>query len=143
MIREAVAADIPRLVEMGRRFIRESSYRGRIAINGNALKRLMVRLIETPASAVFVSELDGRVIGMVGVHLYGHPMSEELVAGEAFWWVEPEARGGGLKLLRRAESWAKNMGAVHMQVIAPNDRVARAYKARGYDKLEEHYQRSL
>jgi len=35
------------------------------------------------------------------------------------------------------------MGAVRMQVIAPNDRVARAYKARGYDKLEEHYQRNL
>jgi len=143
MIREAVAADIPRLVEMGRRFIRESSYRGRIAMNPRALKRLMEGLVGLPNGAVFVAPEVGKINGMIGVHIYNHPMSDELVAAELFWWVEPEARGVGLKLLKRAERWAENMGASRMQVVAPNERVASIYQRRGFSKLEVQYERNL
>ena len=143
MIREAVAADIPRLVEMGRRFIRESSYRGRIGINPNALRQLMGKMVGLPSGVVFVSENDGKAIGMVGVHVYDHPMSGELFANELFWWVEPEERGCGMKLKKRAEAWARAMGAVRIQMTAPNDRIAQVYRASGYYKLEELYQRDL
>ncbi len=143
MIREAIAADIPRLVEMGRRFIRESSYRGRIAMNPHALKRLMEGLVALPSGAVFVTPDTGKITGMIGVHIYNHPMSDELVAAELFWWVEPEARGCGVKLLKRAERWASNMGASRLQVVAPNDRVASLYQRRGFAKLEVQYERSL
>jgi GNAT superfamily N-acetyltransferase len=81
------------------------------------------------------------MVGMIGVHIFNHPMSGEKIGCEAFWWVEPEARGGGLGLLKRGEAWLKAMGAKRIQMIAPNERVARLYRRRGYSKTEEHYQK--
>ena len=143
MIRNATHADISRLVEMGGRFIASSHYSKHFADNVLARHVLMGRLIEQPDGALFVSEKDGAVVGMIGVWAYQHPCSGDRVGGEVFWWVEPEARGCGIELLRRAERWADDMGCVCFQMIAPDDKVARLYRRLGYTKLEETYQRDL
>lgn len=143
MIREARLSDIPRLVEMGGRFIRASSYSGRFADNAKARRDLMTRLIEHDDGALFVAEKDGAVVGMIGICAYQHPWSGERIGGEVFWWVEPTARGCGMKLLHRAEQWAGDAGCVRFQMIAPSQKVARAYQRLGYAKLEECYQRDI
>jgi GNAT superfamily N-acetyltransferase len=63
--------------------------------------------------------------------------------GEVFWWVEPEHRGEGVKLLREAEKRAKHAGAQTMQMIAPTDKVAGLYQRFGYEFVEAAYQKSL
>ena len=143
MIRNATHADIPRLVEMGGRFIASSSYCGHFANNANARRDLMDRLMNHPDGALFVSEKEGALVGMIGVYAYRHPWSGERIGGEVFWWVEPEARGCGMELLYRAEQWADDAGCVRLQMIAPNEKVARAYRRLGYAKIEECYQRDL
>ena len=143
MIRRAAVQDIPRLVAMGGRFVASSSYRGRMANDAAAQERLMRWLIDKEDGALFVAEQGGRVTGMIGVAAYMHPWAGEWIAGELFWWVEPEARGPGLALLRCAERWAKAKGCVRMQMIAPNERVGRAYEALGYAELETSYQKDL
>lgn len=143
MIRDATLADISVLVDMGGRFIHSTSYFGRFANNANARRELMERLIDHPDGALFVSEKDGIVVGMIGVYAYQHPWSGERIGGEVFWWVDPEARGCGMQLLRRAEKWADEAGCVRFQMIAPNDKVARVYKHLGYAKIEECYQRDI
>ena len=92
-----------------------------------------------------VLETGGRVVGMIGLAVLPHFMSGELVASELFWWVEPEARRGtgGVRLLRRAESWARSTQAVRMQMIAPTAHVAKFYQALGYVPMEVAYQGSL
>ena len=42
---------------------------------------------------------DGAIVGMLGFIIHDHFISGEKVAGEVFWWMEPEHRGDGLKLL--------------------------------------------
>jgi len=144
MIRDATHADIPRLVEMGGRFIASSQYGKFFADNATARRDLMARLIDHPDGALFGSEKDGALVGMIGVYAYQHPWSGERIGGEVFWWVEPEARGRrGMKLRRRAEQWAADAGCVRFQMIAPNEKVARAYRRLGYAKLEECYQRDI
>ena len=145
MIREATVDDVPSLVEMGARFIAETVYRNHVAINPRALANLMLMLIDSSGGAVFVSELDGKPVGMIGAQVYPHPMSMEFIGAELFWWVEPDARGkgSGIKLLKKAEEWADERGAVRMQMIAPNDKVGRVYAALGYTKIEEQYQRDI
>lgn len=143
MIREATAADVPRIVAMGRRFLLETSYRGVIEDNPAQMEVLACQLLESPVGVLLVSETCGELTGMLGAFLFDHPISGERLATEIFWWVEPEHRGHGIRLLRRAEAWAKSNGAAKLQMIAPTPAVARIYEALHYAPIETAYQRTL
>jgi GNAT superfamily N-acetyltransferase len=141
MIRLAVASDVPRLVEMGQRFRKESEYHRHYPDNPEQLAKLTAQLIA--CDGALLCERAGQIVGMFGYVLYPHLLSGELVAAEVCWWVEPEHRGEGIKLLREAEKLAQARGAQQMQMIAPNDKVANLYQRLGYVFVEAAYQRSL
>ena len=111
MIREASLADIPRLVEMGCRFISESSYKHHMAENPEQMKNLAEQIISNPKGKILVSEKDVKLTGMLALILFPHYISAELIAIEVFWWVDPEAREGrtGLKLMRKAEEFEREV----------------------------------
>jgi GNAT superfamily N-acetyltransferase len=141
MIRLATESDVPRLVEMGLRFRRESDYS--LHLGENPVKMAALARNLAAAESILVSERDGRLVGMFGYIVFPHFMSGEITAGEVFWWVEPEHRGDGVKLLRAAEIRARAGGATRMQMIAPNERVAGLYRRLKYDFVEATYQRGL
>jgi len=128
---------------MGRRFVEETPYRSIMAQDDDAVRACMTGLLTTPEAGLFVAENAGLVVGMIAVLVFGHPLSGERIASELFWWVEPEHRGGGIRLMKRAETWAQRRGAVKMQMIAPTEQVGRVYEALGYTRIEEVYQRAL
>lgn len=141
MIRNAILSDIPRIVEMGQRFRSESSYDKYVADNAQQMKDLVELLISK--NGLIVSERDGRVVGMLGFMIYSHFISGQLTAGEVFWWANPEYHGEGIKLLIEMKKRAKLAGAVNMQMIAPNRKVAHFYERIGYGFVESTYQLSL
>jgi len=141
MIRLACAADVPRLVELGLRFRRESEYNAHLSENAEKMAELATQLAER--ECLVVSERGGRLVGMLGYVIFSHFLSGETVSGEVFWYVEPEFRGEGLKLLRAAEERSKQAGARWMQMIAPNERVAAVYERLSYKYVESAYQRAL
>lgn len=141
MIRVATESDIPRLLEMAQRFHRESEYREHLGANAEKMEQLGRQLIAN--NGVLIAEQDGKIVGMIGYYIYPHFISGEIIAGEVFWWVEPEHRGEGKALLAEAESRARSAGATKMQMIAPNDRVGELYRRLGYNFVESTYQRSL
>lgn len=143
MIREATADDIPRLVDMGRRFLTETVYAGRVLVNPAAMARTLRLLLESDAGALFVSEQDGTVTGMIGLLVFEHPITGERAAQELFWWVEPEHRGYGIRLLKRGEQWAAAVGAQHLHMIAPTAAVGQLYERLGYGYLEAAYQKAM
>jgi GNAT superfamily N-acetyltransferase len=139
-IRPATLADVPRLVAMGCAQIAES-YAGTVAADPTQVETTVTSLVTQPNAACFVAEEDGAVVGMIGVvgsvsHCSGLP-----TAGEVMWWMEPDARGGGRALWKRAERWAAETGARSIQMMAPatNPRVGRLYERRGYTALETTY----
>lgn len=134
-------ADLPRLVEMGKRFRASSSYRDFIPENTDAMVQTATKLISF--GTVYVSQSGSKVNGMIGFLLFDHPLSGEKTASEIFWWVEPEARGTGLRLLNAMKRSAKASGAVKMQMIAPSPEVAAIYELLKFQKIETHYQKSL
>jgi GNAT superfamily N-acetyltransferase len=141
MIRTATEHDMERLIEMGERFIAETPYRD---LTSAKPERMMETLIQTMTTGVvLVSEAQGAITGMIGVVAYDHPYSGELTGFDAFWWVEPEHRGHGVRLMRAAETWARDQGAVKMQMVAPSPRVELLYQRLGYTAIETAYQRSL
>lgn len=143
MIRRAVEGDIPRLIEMGQRFVEETPYRDLIAIDPDRLSATVRYVLASENGVVLVSGSDASITGMIALTAYDHPYSGERTAFELVWWVEPEARGDGVRLLRAAEEWAREQGAKHMQMVAPNAKVGRLYSRLGYAPVETSYQRSL
>lgn len=142
-IRPAIRADVPRLVAMARAQL-AATYGDAVADNPGQLEATVTLLVTTPAGAVFVADLDGAVVGMIGLVIAPHHCSGLLTAGEVMWWLDPAARGGGRALLARAERWAAEAGARVIQMTAPagdqGDRVGRLYTRRGYRAIETSYQ---
>lgn len=141
-IRKATPDDIPGLVEMGERMWAATPYASLIAKNTEQMRTLLLQLMGG-SGAVLVAEHGKQIVGMLGMVVFSHPISAELTGGELFWWVEPEARGVGVSLLRAGQRFAEDAGAVKMQMVAPTQDVERLYSKLGYSKVETTYQREL
>ena len=137
VIRPATVDDVPRIVEMGVAFLRASPYHDVLAENRTQMAALATQLLTT--GTVLVADEGGALFGMIGLIASPHFLSGEMYAGEVFWWVEPGRRGAGLRLWRAAEAWATAQGAVTLQMIAPDDRVATLYERRGYQPLDRSF----
>lgn len=143
MIRRATTDDAPRLLEMGQRFAAETEYRDLISVRSKPLETAILSILGNPDGATFVSGTDATLTGMIALLAYDHPFSGERTAFEVVWWVDPESRGDGLRLLRAAEGWARGQGIAKMQMVAPNERIGALYRRLGYAPVETSYQRSL
>ena len=140
--RPATAADIPALVTLGVQFLTTSEYAPHCPPDAGAITAMFETVI--PRGGVFVAEQDGQVVGMIGLLIAPHLYSGQLVANELFWFVDPEARGtAGLRLLAQAEQWARDQGAVRLHMVAPNGRVGRLYRRRGFRFLEAEFGKAL
>lgn len=141
-LRMATLDDLPKIAAMGLRFI-QAHYSQHLAQTPEQIDRIVTKLIEEATASVWVSEVEGDVVGMLGAFTYDHPISAERMAVEMFWWVDPEHRGAQVPWLDTLETWAREQGATRIQMIAPNDKVGRYYQHRGYTAVETSFQRSL
>ena len=143
MIRAATPEDADRVVEMGQHFVSKTEYKSFIDYNPERVKEIISKLLEQDNAVIFVSGSDASLTGMIAVVIYDHMWSGQPTAGELFWWVEPEARRDGVRLLRAAEDWARHKRVEKMQMIAPNRKVGQFYERCGYVPVESTYQRNL
>ena len=84
-----------------------------------------------------------RIIGMLGAFGTLSPYSAEPVAMELFWYVEPESRGGGVRMMRAAEQWAREIGATKFISVSHTKKVTKFLRRAGYDDMETHLIRNL
>jgi GNAT superfamily N-acetyltransferase len=143
MIRMATEADVDAIVAMGRRFLASTIYRDLIAESPEQMQRLAEMFVRDTDKVTLVAEQDRKIVGMLLVLVHTHFVSGERMAGEVAWWVEPEYRGCGLKLLKAAEQWAREQGAVKFSMVAPSEDVECLYQRLGFTKVETAYQRTL
>jgi GNAT superfamily N-acetyltransferase len=145
MIREAIESEIPRIVEMGSRSLKEGPYKDHVGDNPEQTAKLAFDVITGKTGRVLVAEEEGRLIGLLGFVIFPHYFSGELTAGELMWYVEPEFRQSltAVCLLRAAERKAREMGAKRMQFTAPTTEVGEAYRALGYKPIETSFQKEL
>lgn len=143
MIRPAVASDVGRIFEMGARFVASTAYRELLALDRDKTIDTLLGVLESPKGVMLVAAHDERLTGMIGLVLTDHLYSGEPSAYELFWWVEPEARGDGVRLLRAAELEVRKRGAMTCYMISPNERVGKLYDRLGYRRIESSYMRRL
>ena len=144
-LREATGADVPQLQTMFETFVASTQYARYVGHDPAYSTGLIERLIANRDGVIFAAVRNERVIGMLGLILFQHPMSGERVASEVFWWLDPAQRGYGGFLLRRGEKWARVHGARRLSLMAPADkpRVGEIYTALGYEQVEVTYQKDL
>jgi RimJ/RimL family protein N-acetyltransferase len=143
VIRTALLADVPRIVEMGRQFLAASPYSQWYADAPEKMRDLAVGLIQQAGSTILVVDDGPQVIGMIGLTVFAHPISGERMATEHFWWMDEAHRGAGVDLLQAAEAWAKRQGATSLQMMAPNKLVARYYRMAGFEQVETIHQKRI
>jgi GNAT superfamily N-acetyltransferase len=144
-IRVAEPTDIPRIVEMGSRSLREGPYKDLVGDNPEQTSQLARSVIEMDNGTVLVSEEDGKLTGVLAFVIFPHYFSGEKTAGELIWYVEPEYRQSftAIALLRAAERLARTAGAKRMQFTAPTVAVGEAYQSLGYKPVEVSFQKAL
>lgn len=125
--------DIPRLIEMGRRFHAASGLA--MGFDPQAVEGFLTGLIER--GAVFATARGA--IGGMAISPYCDPQWK--IAVELFWWAE----GDGLRLLRAFEGWAREIGAdeVRMTSLAALPRADRLLRFVGYAPAEISYTRAV
>jgi predicted N-acetyltransferase YhbS len=143
-IRPATADDVPSVVRLAESFVAHTEYASHITLDPGHVAHLAESLIADSDGVVFVAEQQDAIVGMLALKAFTHPMSGQRIATEFVWWVEPAHRGSaGVRLLRMAEAWARDVGARALQMVAPNAHVGQFYEAVGYRPVETSYLRAL
>lgn len=144
-VREATLEDVAPIQAMFEEFVRTSQYARYVGNDPEYSAGLIERLITLEDGTIFVVQAEDGLIGMFGLMIFHHPMSNERVSTEVFWWLNPGRRGYGVYLLRRAERWAREHGARRLSLMQPFDkpRVGEIYFAEGYSPVEVVHQKDL
>lgn len=140
-IRDAAEADIPYLVELGRRMHFESRY-ARFDFDPQKYAAVLTHVI--PQGLTFLVEQDGEVTGVfVGV-LDSVFFGRDIVARDLLTYVTPERRGrAGVGLIREYVRRAKAAGAVDIHIGVSTGlqpaRVGRLYERLGFGHIGGGY----
>lgn len=129
MSRDAVAGDIPRIVEMGRAYHARMG-EGRFVAEDFAA--FIEGAIEAPHIKVLISDT-GFFVGVVDSLPWD---AGEKLAHELFWW-------GDSALLGVFEQWAEGCSAVRASHPSHKPGVGRLFQRRGYTPCEVIYRKDL
>lgn len=155
IVRPATEADIPRIVEMARRFYPESPYPplyGPMADQqsaGLALVAMNGYGDTIDPGVMLVAEDGDQIVGMVCLSADRATFNPAVrTTNELVFWVEPEHRGGmaAVRLLKAAEAEAKAKGfeVNRMAVLSSSPAQAAAlYERMGYVQTETYYSKRL
>jgi GNAT superfamily N-acetyltransferase len=134
MIRPATLADIPALLEMGRKFAEKARLNAHVGYDPLSVAECL-RAMVMGGHPVFIGKS-----GAIGATVTRHPFNEEHIhAQELFWWSEGRE---GLALLRALEDYcaehAHSLTMITLEAVEP-ERTGRLYERLGFAPLEHSY----
>lgn len=144
MVRQATAADIPRLLRMLRNFHDAANYQHNFDAPRTSI--FLHGVIASGNDAVFVA---GQPInGFLIASRIESPFAPLTSAVERVIWVEPTARGRvWSNLIDAFEAWAHQHGCdntmLYSQAAMRGSAVGRLFRRRGYQPLETAYSKTL
>ncbi len=142
MIREATRADIPQMARMARDF-HAASPMNRYSFSPMRAAQAAMAAIDNPGTLALVLDLNG-LHGALLASVRAYPLGDTLCAYEDVLWVDPDYRGRwGVKLIRRFEDWASDMGAAVIGISCPVGTVERLYASLGFTQAETTFAKGL
>ncbi len=139
-VRKAVPEDFPTLLPMAKSFYNSTSLAKTMEFHLESILEHYIILLTN--GAVFVGEVDGKAVGMLGVLISPFDLNTNYtICSERMWWVEEEHRRSPLgRLMHKAmQEFAKSRGC-HKEVMAMLDtsppELEQYYLSQGYHKTE-------
>lgn len=144
-VRPVTLAELPICAEKGQAFYKEGNLPG--SLIPEVFVKTWTALFGAGLAHMYVLEIDGEIQGAIGGVVVPDLNDGVLMGNEAFWFVVPEARGQGLRLLDAFEksvekAGAKRIGMIHLLNLMP-DVLAKLYIRKGYKAIETHYIKEL
>lgn len=135
-MREATEVDVPALVEMAGRF--HAGVEHRFPFDADHMAAQFRAFMANDAAVILV-EGGGFIVG-VAAPAISNP--HWIAAHEVLWWSED---GGGLRLLRAFEDWARDFGADEVKMSHPvgEDRLLGILGRLGHEIAEVAYTKGL
>ena len=99
-------------------------------------RRYLKALRRYPHAAVFVAELDGRIVGRLSVARDTHPASAHVADLGLMVAIDARRRGVGRALLEAAVEWAResDVRKLELHVFPWNEAAIRLYDAFGFER---------
>lgn len=150
MIREAKYTDIWQLLELCEDFFYTSHLKTFSSFDEKSMENTLNNLITNDSSVLYVIDKDSIITGMIAVVSGGAFYNDKTtMAQELFWYVKPEFRGSleSIKLTKKAQEWAKNIGA-NVFVLAhlrdeKGDKLHDYYTREGFELRENFYYKRI
>jgi GNAT superfamily N-acetyltransferase len=132
-MRAATLSDVFAVTAMARDFHSASPYAS-IPFDPVSFRLYVTERVEDE-NAIFLVEddLSGFILGLMYPCYFN---SKVIVAQELLWWVKPEYRGRGHRLLEAFEETARDLGAEHIICTTTptlkEEALSKAYERKGY-----------
>ena len=134
-VRTAKLPDVPALVALGQKFIKEApNYSGR-KFDANALQQNLENIVGGQG-AIFVAENKGEIVGGIVCLTTKDWFNNDVIAFEQVFYISPEYRTSqaSFLLIEAFIAWSKNMGASRIQCGTTT-----GINTRGCIRLYEHF----
>lgn len=143
-IRLANMEDLEVVCDFAESFFDETPYAKSYVFSRRRVKEVIGGCLSSPVdkAVVILLESDTTPIGVLIAVAVQSIFSEDLLAQEIMWWVDPPYRGiSSLKLLEALEEWAKEFGMsyVSMGSVPEVTKLDRLYTRLGYTNTELAY----
>lgn len=143
MIRKGKFSDINQIIEVCKEAALKS-VSNHVPIHDDVLKKSLQIIIHSPEHCCFVTEIDGKIEGvMLGV---SNPLwySKKKTANDLFVYTTEKGKGSGAYLMRRFISWAKKQPGVEEIMLGTNsgidqDRTKALYERMGAKKIGDSF----
>ena len=144
MINKATVDEILAVITMAKNFEDHTDF---VLVDVEYATKFYVNLIGKDGGVIFVIKKDGKIVGGIGGLIGPDLHYPRMIAVETFWFVLPEYRGEGMKLLDAFEQWAKEnkcdcVAMIHLADSHPKA-LEKIYKRKGYQLIENHYLKVL
>lgn len=143
IVRPALPRDIPWIVDAAGEFAADAYPGDRI--DETHIDGVVCCAITDESALVAVLEIGGAFAGCFLATVGENPLTSKPVCAEVFFWVAPQFRGHGKRLLTYVENWAKSKGCVGVALSRPEsaDRAGKCFEAWGYAPVERWYRKTL
>lgn len=145
VIKELTVQDLPAYAQLGPLFYKEGGLPGEFKQGVFVTK--WTTLIENGLGFILGLEENGEALGALGAVVFPDINNDDLTVSEAFWFVHPDKRGAGVRLLQAFEDKARKLSAkklimCHLLALHP-EKLSELYQRRGFTPVEVHYLKTL
>jgi GNAT superfamily N-acetyltransferase len=145
MIRELTVEELPLIYRLGKMFYEEGKLPGKF--DNDVFLKTWTKFLQSGIGRIFGAFQGEEFVGALACMTTPDMYDGQKVAIETFWYVFPEFRGQGVRLMKHYENWAKNNGVsrVLMGAIAGlhDEELGSFYERCGYRRLETTYSKTI